>query len=339
MKTAISAIIVFCVIIFIHELGHFITAKLAKITVHEFSIGMGPRLFGFNRGGTLYSVRLLPIGGFVQLEGEDGQSDDVNAFGNKSAFARFIVLASGAIMNFILGFILFLIIVGNAKIIPTTTVAELTDNSAFAEAGIQSGDKIVKMQSDKYTTHIMCYDDISLFGGITGYSPCKVTVMRNGEKKTFSVTPVFSETDNRHLYGFKIATVKKNVINTVKYAAVQSVFTVKIVYKSFAMLLGGKLGANDVSGPVGIVSEIGNAARNGILYLINITALITVNLGVVNLLPLPALDGGRIYFILLEKIRRKRLTPEQEGTIHTIGFVLLMILMLVVTFFDISKLV
>ncbi len=336
--TFLWAAVVFCVIIFIHEFGHFITAKMCGITVHEFSIGMGPKLVGFTKNNTVYNIRLLPIGGFVQLEGENGESDDPNAFGNKSALKRFIVLASGAFMNFVLGFVFFVIIVANSAQLPTQIIDTFTDNSPFEKAGIMSGDKIVKMESENYSTNIICYDDISLFGGLSGYSPCKVTVERDGEKLKFDVTPEFNEKEGRYLYGFRVKTREKNFLTILGSSFEQSVFTVKTVFKSFGMLISGKLSANDVSGPVGIVSEIGKAAKSGVLYVLNLAGLISINLGVVNLFPIPALDGGRILFIIIEKIRKKRLTPEQEGIIHTVGFALLMFLMIAVTFFDVQKL-
>ncbi len=336
--TFLWAALVFCIIIFIHELGHFITAKLCGITVHEFSIGMGPKLFGFTKNNTAYNIRLLPIGGFVQLEGEDGESDDPNAFGNKSALKRFLVLASGAFMNFVLGFVFFVIIVLNSQVLPTRTIDSFTPDSPFESAGIMAGDKIIKMESENYSTNIICYDDISLFGALSKYSPCTVTVERDGEKLKFDVTPEFNKDEGRYLYGFKVKTLDKNFPAVLKCSFEESIFTVKTVFKSFSMLIGGKLSAGDVSGPVGIVSEIGKAAKSGVLYVLNLAALISINLGVVNLFPIPALDGGRILFIIIEKIRRKRLTAEQEGIIHTVGFILLMILMITVTFFDVQKL-
>ena len=163
MLTAVSAIVVFCVIIFIHEFGHFITAKMFKMTVHEFSIGMGPRIFGFTKGGTEYSLRALPLGGFVRLEGEDGGSDDVNAFCNKSRFARFVVLASGAIMNFVLGFLIFLFVMSQQAGFYSNITDTVMPDSAFAEAGIESGDKIVYMSGKSYSTSVKDYNDINLF--------------------------------------------------------------------------------------------------------------------------------------------------------------------------------
>ncbi len=332
------AVIVFCIIIFIHEFGHFITAKMCGITVHEFAIGMGPKLASFTKNNTRYSIRILPIGGYVQLEGENGESDDPNAFGNKSAIKRFIVLASGAFMNFVLGFVFFVIISANMNVLPTEYIGSLTENSALADAGALVGDEIVKMESETTSANIVCYDDISFFGYLSNYSPCTVTVKRGDEKIKLDVTPKYNEQEGRYLYGFSPMTVDKTVLNVISDGFKQSIFTVKTVFKSFAMLIGGKLSANDVSGPVGIVKEIGNASKYGILSVLSLAGLISVNLGVVNLLPIPALDGGRILFIIIEKIRRKRLTPEQEGIIHTVGFALLMLVMILVTFFDIKKL-
>lgn len=338
MVTAISAILIFCIIIFIHEFGHFITAKLFKMTVHEFSIGMGPRLFGFTKGGTEYSLRLLPLGGFVRLEGEDGSSDDENAFCNKSRFARFVVLASGALMNFVLGFVIFLFIMFNQPGYVSNITGEVIENSAFAEAGIVAGDKIVKMSGDSYTTKIKDYNDINLFVYKNGTNPAKITFKRDGDTFEKTIAPKYSEQDDRYLFGFRPYIEPSSFFGAFKYAYYNCVYVVKAVIMSIGDLIRGLVPASQVSGPVGIVGEIGNAAKSGLLSLLNLAALISVNLGVMNLLPIPALDGGRLLFVIIEAIRRKSIPPDKEAIVHAIGFAFLISFMLVITFFDISKL-
>lgn len=338
MVTAISAIVVFCVIIFIHEFGHFITAKLFGMTVHEFSIGMGPKLFGFSKGGTDYSLRLLPLGGFVRLEGEDGESDDVNAFCNKSRFARFVVLASGAIMNFVLGFVLFVIIMFQVPGYASNVTGQIVENSAFDKAGILPGDRIVKMSGESYSSRIKDYNDISLFIYKNGTNPSEITFRRDGDTFVREIAPEYSEEAGKHLYGFSPYVEPGSFGGAFRYAYYNSVYVIKAVVISLGDLIRGAVPASDMSGPVGIVGEIGNAARNGILSLMSLAALISLNLGVMNLLPIPALDGGRLLFIIIEFIRRKPLPADKEAMVHAFGFMLLIALMLVITYFDITKL-
>lgn len=339
MLTAVSAIIVFCVIIFIHELGHFVTAKLFGVTVNEFSVGMGPRLGGFRRGGTDYSLRALPLGGYVKLEGEDGESEDTNAFCNKPRYARLIVLAAGAFMNFVLGFLLFAIIMSCAASFATNKVGTVLENSAFADAGIQVGDEIIAMHGDSYSTKVRTYNDITYFMYKNSNNSAEIIFRRDGAEFGVVTAPKYSDENGRYLLGFKPMPEDKTFFGVLKYTWYQSLFVIKVVLFSFVDLIKGSVPASDISGPVGIVGEIGNAARNGILSLINLAALISLNLGVVNLLPLPALDGGRILFVLIEMIRRKPVPPDKEAMVHALGFVLLIGFMLVITFFDISKLV
>ena len=338
MLTAISAIVVFCVIIFVHEFGHFITAKLFKMTVHEFSIGMGPRLFGFSKGGTSYSIRLLPLGGYVRLEGEDGASEDANAFCNKSKFARFVVLASGALMNFLLGFIIFVFIMSQQNGFMSNVIGSVVENSAFSQADIQPGDRIIRMEGKVYTSRVADYSDINLFVYQNGNEPADITFERNGERFTKTIAPVYMESEGRYLYGFSAYVEPKTFTGVFKYAYYNSKFVVKAVVMSLVDLIKGKVPASEMSGPVGIVGEIGNAVKNGLLYLLNLAALISINLGVMNLLPVPALDGGRLFFILIEAIRRKPIPEDKEGMVHTIGFALLIGFMLFITYFDIAKL-
>ena len=339
MLTFIATIVVFCLIIFIHELGHFVSAKLFGVTVHEFSIGMGPKIWGSARGGTEYSVRALPVGGYVKLEGEDGASEDKNAFCNKSIFARFVVLASGAFMNFVLGFVLYLIIMSTATGFGSNVVGEVIENSAFYDSGIVAGDVIVHMESEEYSSKIRTFNDINFFTYRNGTEPVTVTFVRDGvERAVVGMVPKYNEEEGRHLYGFKAEIAPKTFGNVIKYAYDQSVFVGKVVLSSFADLLRGRAGASDISGPVGIVTEIGNAAKAGLATLANLAALISINLGIINLLPIPALDGGRILFLIYELIRRKKVPADKEAMVHAIGFMLLIGFMLIITFFDITKL-
>lgn len=338
MLTAIYTILVFCLIIAIHEFGHFFAAKLSGVTVHEFSIGMGYKIAGFKRNGTSYSLRILPLGGYVKLEGEDSESDDPNAFGNKSAWKRLIILAAGAFMNFVLGFLIFIVICGFSKGFTSNIIESIVPSSAFEEAGILPGDKIVHMEGSTYKTKVHNYNDIVYFLYKNADNAAVITFERSDDVFEKTITPKYLESEKRTLFGFSPRVLSPTVGRVIVSAYRQSVFVVKMVVSSFVDLIKGSLSMSDMSGPVGIVNEIGTAAKSGIMDVLYLAALISINLGVVNLFPLPALDGGRILFILIEIIRRKPVNRDKEGLIHFIGFVLLLALMAVITYADIVKL-
>ena len=344
--TIIAAVLVFGIIIAVHEAGHLIAAKSVGVKVHEFAIGMGPKLFSFTKGGTAYSLRLLPIGGFCSMEGEDENSDNPDALCNKSVWARLLVMVSGALMNVILGLVIYIVIISAVPgDIGFNVIGEVIDNSPAMEAGLQPGDKIVKVNGKR--VHLASEVRFELFK--TEGQEAELVLNRNGEKITKRITPMLQEgksvdangneiTVNQYFFGYRAREDQKTVWNVLKYAYYQSWFTIDVVIYSLGQLIQGKVGLNEMSGPVGIVNQIGQSARAGFLDLLSFMALITINLGVFNLLPIPALDGGRILFLIIEIIRRKPLNPEREGMVHFIGLVLLMILMVVVTWSDIIKL-
>lgn len=338
MITAVWTIIIFCVIIAIHEFGHFISAKIFGITVFEFAIGMGPKIFSFEKGGTKYSLRLLPIGGYCSMDGEDGESVNPNAFCNKSVWKRFVVLVAGATMNVVLGFAIFAGMFSFLPQQPSNVVGEVIESSAFSEAGILPDDKIVKMESEKFSSGIRTYNDISFFIFQNQDAETKITVKRNGEKYIFNVTPKYDLESGRKLFGFKPAVYQKNLFSILYLSFWQSVFVVKVVLISFWQLITGTVPITSLSGPVGIINEINTAAKTSVFSVLNLASLISINLGVVNLFPFPALDGGRILFLIIEKIRRKPLSQNQEGIIHMIGFAILMLVAVFITFSDITKL-
>lgn len=337
MLTALWAVAIFCVIIFIHEFGHFITAKLSGMTVHEFSIGMGPKIFGINGKKTKYSLRILPLGGYVKLEGEDGESDDANAFCNKSWLSRFSVLFSGAFMNIILGFLIFAVVYSSGVSVASNSISKVIEGSAFDSAGLMAGDKIVKLKGEKYSTSVHTFNDINLFVSVNGDSAAKVTFERGGKEYTKSITPVMDEKEGRVILGMNPAPAKKGLVGIIYLAFWECVFVIKSVFLSLWWLITGVVPATSVSGPVAIIGEIGTAARYGWRTVMNFAGFISVNLGVMNLLPIPALDGGRILFLIIEKIRGKAMDPEKEGMINFIFFAILILFMLLVTFSDIKR--
>ena len=332
MLTIIAAVIIFGVLIFVHELGHFTTAKIFGVKVHEFSIGMGPAIFKRKKGETDYSLRLLPIGGFVRLEGEDFASDDERAFNKCHPIKRIIILVSGAFMNVLTGFLLFVLIFSLASDFATTTVDKVYENTPAAEAGMLAGDRIVSINGKR----VNIYSDISFTLFEDEGKDADVEVIRDGERITLHMTPV--KDGGRSIIGVYPMIEKLSFGLVLRNAYYNTFFVVRVVGVSLKMLITGQVGISEMSGPVGIVGEIGKSVRSGILDILNFAALIAVNLGVMNMLPLPALDGGRVMFTLAELMTGKPVNPKIEGYVHAIGLAILMILMVVITYSDIMKL-
>ena len=338
-------ILLFALIIFVHEFGHFIFAKIFNVYVIEFAIGMGPAIFKVQKGETLYSLRLIPMGGYCKLEGEDEKSDSPRAFSNKPKLQRLIILAAGAIMNLLLGFIVVLSmnLAYGADSFATTTIGKVVENTPAYTAGLKEGDKIVSLNGHKINirSEFMVYND---------KESMDLTVKRGKEKLNFKVTPKnylldkdghiikeSSEEGSYKLIGIEFKLAEKTFLNTLTNSFFESVFIGKTIFLSLKDLVSGSVSPDNLSGPIGIVNEINTAAKIGIEYLLYLMALITINLGIFNLLPIPALDGGRIIFILIEMIIGKPVSQKYEGIIHAIGFLLLILLMIYVTGNDIFK--
>ena len=332
--TIILAVLSFLIIITIHEFGHFITAKLFKVGVPEFSIGFGPEIFKKKKGETLYSVRLLPLGGFVRLEGEDEESTSENALGNKPVWQRMIIVAAGAVLNILLGLLVYTVLYSQVSEMPVMSVAEVYENTPAYEY-MQPGDEITAVNGGRVWYYI---DFKFLINTNEAREPIKITVKRENEKKNFLITPIPDE-NGTYIIGIKMATEKMNFLKCIKYGLYETFFIIKIVFYSLFMLIRGKVPLSSMSGPVGTVSVMSEAARNGVASFASLFALLTVNIGIFNLLPIPALDGGRVFFMLIELIRGKPIDPKKEGLVHFIGFVLLLALMFVVTIGDIGSLI
>ncbi len=337
--TAVYSVLIFSVIIFVHEFGHFITAKLFGVKVHEFAIGMGPAIFKKQKGETLYAVRLIPIGGFCAMEGEDGESDDPRAFGNKSKIKRLIILAAGAIMNLILGFTVISIFLGvyNQGYFVSTVIDSVEEGMPAYEAGLRAGDTVIKVNGHR----VNIKNEVDIYG--TFDEEYNLVVKRGGEKLSFSVMPKEVEQEiegvkyKRKLIGISFRTEEKNFARVIEYAFKNTVFMGRLVFISLQQLISGAVSPSSLSGPVGIINEISTAASSGLADILYLMALITINIGLFNLLPIPALDGGRILFIFIEAVIRKPIPAKYEGLCHGIGFALLILLMLFATGNDIMR--
>ena len=390
MLTAIVTVIIFLVLISLHEFGHFIMAKACGVKVLEFSVGMGPAIFKKRGKETLYSVRIFPVGGYCKLEGEDVKTDDERAFCNQKLYKRFLVVCAGAIFNLILGFILIVIMTavkptqnGEPNLINTPVIDKIVAHSNIENSGLKSGDRIIEIDGHK----VRFYEDIPLYTDkFTENQIAEIKVKRGKEILTFEITPSMSETvyeygeNSAHIKslvnGYEVesffeeyseeekeqlkdvigdvGTQKRLIIgfnpkreevgfnNIFSYSFHYTGYFVRLVYRAFWNMLTGATGFSEVSGPVGIVSAVNDAVNTGSYMIVNIlylTALLTINLGVFNLLPLPALDGGRLFFMLVELVRRKPISAEKEGMVHAIGLVLLLILSVVISFNDIIKII
>lgn len=335
MATVISAILIFFVLVLVHELGHFITAKLCGVEVHEFGIGMGPVIFKKEYKGTVYSLRCIPIGGFCAMEGEDEESDSPGAFGNKKPWQRIIILVAGATMNLLLGLLLMGIVMfgSKAQYVAVPVVDKVIEQSAAEEAGLMQGDKITKINNTNIQTQAELKFELSRYKG----GNIDVEYLRNGERKKASILPKKGE-DGVYYIGFEAKVEPLDFGGRLYHTWHYSVFYSKVILCTLFDLVTGNIGMEAMSGPVGIVSEIGKSAKQGIDSLLSLAAIITINIGLFNLLPLPALDGGRIIFVLAELITRKKIPADKEGMVHFLGFMLLILLMIFATWQDILRL-
>ena len=380
MVTAIVTIVVFLVMITLHEFGHFASAKILGVKVLEFSVGMGPAILKHQGKKTLYALRVFPIGGYCRLEGEDGESSDPEAFSNQKLWKRFVIVASGAIINILLGFVLFMIVVKMMSPIATNVIETIDTRSHLSETGVMAGDEVISINGHK----IGIYNDIALYTDEfdENTKSAHLVVKRGREKLEFDFVPSLSEvsvtygengaefsdtlcgiTENytveyqrevpenligqnfeikRYIIGFEAKREEITALNVIPEAFKYTRYIVKSIFSAIGDMISGKMGLNSLSGPVGVAGVINDAVNSGgnsLLNILFIVAALTLNLGIFNLLPLPALDGGRLFFMIIELIRRKPIPPEKEGLVHTIGLAMLLILAAIVCYSDIMKLI
>ena len=341
----IIAILIFGIIVTFHELGHFLLARVNGITVTEFSLGMGPRLVSHvTKSGTRISWKLLPFGGSCMMLGEDeGAEVGEGSFGSKSVWARLSVVAAGPLFNVFMAFVCSIIIVGVFGY-DEPVVASVTEGYPAKEAGIDAGDRIVSLNGSQ----IYLFRDIGVYMFFhSDEKEITVTYERDGKTDEVTIMPQKKEDGYSYLGVVSGGMTKGNLLQVLQYSVYEVRYWIVNTFKSLGALFTGKVSLNDLSGPVGVISYMGDTykAAAKISYsavassMLNITILLSVNLGIMNLLPIPALDGGRILFLLIEAIRRKRIDPEKEGKIHLIGLALLLALMMYVMFHDVWTLI
>ncbi|MDY2700682.1 MAG: RIP metalloprotease RseP [Lachnospiraceae bacterium] len=339
--------IIFFVVVISHELGHFIIAKKNGIHVVEFFIGMGPTLFSFMKGDTKYSLKLFPIGGACMFEGEDGLETEKGeiserAFPNAPVWVRFATVFAGPLFNFLTAYVMALILVSVCGI-TTPEIQKVYEGSEAERVGLQAGDVITEINGKR----IHLGGDVTLISQLnTKGESLTVTYERNGVENTVVIKPTYDEEAQRYFMGIAAGGyLKCNLPQTFQYGFYTMKFYAETTFKSLGMLVTGQLSKDDVSGPVGLVKVVDDVydsakqygALEVALNMINIALLLSVNLGIMNLLPLPALDGGRLVFLLIEAIRGKPIPPEKEGMVHLAGMAALMVLMVLVLFNDITK--
>lgn len=339
ISTTIASVLIFGLVIFIHELGHFVAAKFGGIKVNEFSMGMGPKIFSITRGETTYSLRIFPIGGFVAMEGEDDESEDSRSFGRAPLKTRATVLVAGAAMNILLGFLVLSAIVITDGDITSKTISGFNENAKTQQTGLQVGDEILAINGRK--TYVA--DDILYELARTQEYKADFLILRNGKRTNISGvtfdTKTYEDDYTQIVLDFTVLPITPSVLTVIKEATGKTMSLARLIFLSLIDLVMGRVAVNNLSGPVGIVTVIGDAASIGIRPLAIILALLTVNLGVFNLLPFPALDGGRLFFVGIEAVLRRPMPQRYEAAINAVGFAVLIGLMLFVTFNDITKLI
>ncbi len=356
--SVILTLLIFTVIVVIHEGGHFWVAKKCNVLVEEFSVGMGPKLWGFKKGDTDYNIRILPLGGFCRMAEEVEGRDDVISFNDTTPLQRIAICFAGPLMNFVLAFIAMTVI-AMCTYMMTTNITAINENSAAAEAGIQVGDTITAVDGHR----VYSRNDFNFYTSQSTDDNYVLTVKRNGRNMDFDISPRYDDNEKRSLFGFSLdikapyfdvmglnednLLEKGSLLEYFSYGFFSMISIVKMTAYAFVQLITSKIAITEMSGPIGITSAVGEVYRETvavskwavILSMLNLTALLSANLGVINLFPLPAIDGGRIVIALIEFITRKTVPKNIEAIIHFIGFVLLMALAVYIAFNDVLKLI
>lgn len=355
----ILTLIIFTVIVVIHEWGHMAVAKLCNVLVEEFAVGMGPKIWGVKKGETLYSIHCLPLGGYCRMADEDPETGTRRGFNSVSVWKRMAIAFAGPLMNFVFA-VVVMIVLSLMLPIDTTYVEQISENSPAAEVGIVPGSKIVAINGK--STPI--YDYMKFYLMENNGDPVDVTFVYEGKKITTAITPVYNKEQGNYIIGISCRRMAplvdvgyfqfdRNEIpiasfsQCLNYGINETVFIVKITFEGFIQLFTGKLGMDQLSGPIGVTTTVGDTYKAAVKFgffsvlvsLTNLAVLLSANLGIINLLPIPGLDGGRILIFLVEIVRRKQLPPEKEGLVNLIGMSLVMILGIFIAYNDIMKLI
>lgn len=338
MLQIILAILAFGVLVIVHEFGHFITAKRGGVQVNEFWIGMGPTILKHEHKGTLYCLKLLPFGGACVMEGEDGESENEHAFGKAKLPRRMLIVCAGALMNFLVGFLIVLAVMQpngpNGGYIVSTIAS--VDPASTAAGDLKAGDEILKI--DGY--HILVRSDFETALSRTASTTYKVTVRREGEKVTLpsvKLEATVTDANGNKRIGITFAELPDSLGMHLSMSVRTAVNYARLVWSSMGMLVSGQVGVDQLAGPVGMAEVMADTAKYSMISFFQLVAFISINLGVMNLLPLPALDGGRLVFLIIEGIRRKPVPPKYEGYVHAAGLMLLLMLMVYVTGQDVLR--
>ncbi len=339
----LMALLMFGLLVMLHELGHFLMARLFCVSVNEFSVGMGPKIFSKKgkKHDTIYSVRAFPIGGYVAMVGEDEESQDPGAFSNKPVWQRILIVLAGPLTNVLLGFLLMLIVVLGTTRLATNTVGMFEDGAISSEHGLAVGDTVIEVGDVAiHTGNELVYEIMNqgVAEAEDGVVAIDLTVLRDGEEIFLPGVQFPSQEVEGILFGsadFRVLGEEKTVGTVLKHTYFRSLSTVKMIIDQLVDLVGGRYGINAVSGPIGITKEITDVAKTGFMNVLYLMTVITVNLGVFNLLPIPALDGGRLLFLLIELVIGRPVDKNVEGYIHFVGMMLLLLLMLIVCCKDI----
>ncbi|MGF6376212.1 regulator of sigma E protease [Clostridiales Family XIII bacterium PM5-7] len=328
--TIIYAIVLFVILIFPHELGHFVVAKAVGVKVNEFAFGMGPVIWKKQKGETQYSIRLVPVGGFCAMEGENEESDSSRAFNNKPVWAKLAVLVAGSTMNVLIAILTLSIMMGYVGT-ATTTIENVMDNSPAFEAGLKQGDKIIAIDE----ADVKSWSDLTEAVG-TANGEIAIAFERDGQEAVTKVTPEKNE-EGRNVVGITPKS-SHNVFTAIKSGCKSTVRMLTTMVDMLGQLFTGKVPASQLAGPVGIVNLVSETNSQGLWYFGTLIAMMSLNLALLNILPFPALDGGRILMVIIRKITGKMISDELEGRIHMVGMMMLFGLMIFATWNDITRL-
>lgn len=333
MKTALLFVLMMLVLIAPHEFGHFIVAKLCNVQVNEFSIGMGPLLFKKKKGDTQYSLRLIPIGGYCAMEGEEKASDNPRAYNQKNSGQRIAILLAGVTMNVIIA-MLACTIATQISGVPTNTIDEIVKGSPAAISGMQAGDKIIQVDGNETAGWLDVTDAISAYDG---KGKLQITVNRDGEEINLNMVPKIDEESQSYKVGI-VSSLSRNPIMCVPYGIELTGTIAKEIFHAVGMMFDNGIHKDDVSGPVGLVKVVGEASSAGASSYLILLALVSLNLALINLLPIPGLDGGKLLFIILKLITFGKINDEMEQKASMVGLVLLLGLFVLVTVNDVINL-